>query len=70
MAEPDRWGVHPCSIEDCPERRVFRGWCSMHYERWRRLGDPLAPVRGYRRYGEAIEGAQPTKRARRSQPFL
>jgi hypothetical protein len=42
----------------------------MHYERWRRLGDPLAPVRGYRRYGEAIEGAQPTKRARRSQPFL
>jgi hypothetical protein len=45
----DRWGVHPCSIEDCPERRVSRGWCAKHYQRFLRLGDPLGPVRPYKR---------------------
>lgn len=37
-----------CSIADC-EKPVFvkiRGWCSAHYAKWRKYGDPLA-----RRYG-------------------
>lgn len=31
-----------CAVEECanPERRGQRGWCSKHYERWRRHGDP------------------------------
>jgi hypothetical protein len=39
---------NPCSIEGCPERRVSRGWCAKHYQRWLQLGDPLGPVRSYR----------------------
>lgn len=31
-----------CSIDDCKKLAVNkRGWCSMHYARWRTHGDPL-----------------------------
>lgn len=29
-----------CSIETCPKPSKARGWCSMHYGRWKRHGDP------------------------------
>lgn len=29
-----------CSIEDCERDYLARGWCDMHYRRWRRHGDP------------------------------
>lgn len=29
-----------CDIEGCERRHEARGWCSLHYKRWRRLGDP------------------------------
>lgn len=29
-----------CSVERCPELARKRDWCSSHYERWRRHGDP------------------------------
>ena len=48
MANADRWGPQPCSIEGCSEHRVSRGLCSLHYTRLRRIGDPLGPVRCYR----------------------
>lgn len=37
----------PCSIPDCGGQVVARGWCSRHWQRWRRYGDPLgsAPPR-------------------------
>lgn len=31
-----------CSIAVCENRAQARGWCSAHYARWRRNGDPLA----------------------------
>lgn len=30
-----------CSIEGCNYKTVARGWCKIHYARWRRYGDPL-----------------------------
>jgi hypothetical protein len=32
-----------CSVDGCGRRVQARGWCQMHYFRWRRHGDPLAP---------------------------
>jgi hypothetical protein len=42
-----RAAVGPCSIEGCGQQRLARGWCSTHYWRWSRKGDPLwaPPVR-------------------------
>lgn len=34
-----------CTIEGCDRHRVARGWCTRHYDAWRRQGDPLAPPR-------------------------
>lgn len=31
-----------CAIEACDGRPIGRGWCSMHYNRWHRTGDPLS----------------------------
>lgn len=30
-----------CDVEDCPDQAVRKKWCSKHYQRWRRYGDPL-----------------------------
>lgn len=29
-----------CAIKGCGSKTIARGWCSMHYKRWRRCGDP------------------------------
>lgn len=35
-------GMIPCSIDECPKSPVLaRGWCSYHYQRWYKTGDPL-----------------------------
>lgn len=37
---------HPCKVDGCDRRSgVSRGYCTIHYQRWHRLGDPLAEVR-------------------------
>lgn len=35
-----------CSIEGCERPSRKRGWCSTHYTRWRRHGDPTVTHRG------------------------
>lgn len=34
-----------CSIGDCPKPAEARGWCSTHYMRWRKHGDPHTVLR-------------------------
>lgn len=39
-----RWDDHvyvTCSIEECKSTTYSRGWCSLHYRRWQRHGDPM-----------------------------
>lgn len=31
-----------CSIQDCDRPKLIRGWCTLHYQHWKRQGDPLA----------------------------
>lgn len=41
--------MHACTIEDCERPAgvpgTARGWCSKHYHRWLRTGDPLTTPR-------------------------
>lgn len=37
-----RNGVRPeCSIDGCGKPHKGHGWCSMHFQRWKKYGDPL-----------------------------
>ena len=37
--------METCSIPGCTSAVVSRGWCSKHYTRWQRHGDPLVTSR-------------------------
>ena len=37
--------LSPCTIEGCGKPAHARGWCSMHYQRWRQTGTTADPVR-------------------------
>jgi hypothetical protein len=33
-----------CAIEDCDRSSRVRGWCDMHYRRWKITGDPTKTI--------------------------
>ena len=48
----------PCSIENCTNLVDAKGYCKMHYARWRRRGDANCSVRAWRRpAGEAARNS-------------
>jgi hypothetical protein len=38
-------GCAVCSVDGCERVVKGHGWCSMHYQRWKKHGDPLPPIR-------------------------
>lgn len=37
--------VATCAVPGCERHAIKRGWCSAHYQRWRKYGDPTgSPV--------------------------
>lgn len=38
-------GDSTCSIDKCERPTASRGWCTYHYQRWSRTGDPVTPSR-------------------------
>jgi hypothetical protein len=38
-----------CVIESCDKPHLSRGWCSVHYQRWWKYGDPLFKKKRRRR---------------------
>ena len=34
-----------CSIENCRRHATARGWCSKHYQRWRKHGSPTVVLK-------------------------
>lgn len=34
-----------CTVEDCGAQYIARGWCVKHYQRWKKYGDPVYPVK-------------------------
>ena len=48
----------PCSIDGCERQSAGRGWCSTHWLRWRKHGDPMIvlPKVGHpRKYPEVCQ---------------
>ncbi len=44
-----------CTIDGCDKPIHARGWCNMHYKRWREHGDPLGGNARYSTPEEAFE---------------
>ncbi len=43
-----------CSVKNCGKHAVARGWCSKHYTRWTKYGDPLKALRPKKEPGERV----------------
>jgi 5-methylcytosine-specific restriction endonuclease McrA len=54
----------PCSIEGCGKPGFCRGWCTAHYSRWQRHGDPLYQERSSPRGPEDFDKPKRCRRCR------
>lgn len=34
--------TYKCKISECTNNKAARGWCTKHYKRWYKTGDPLS----------------------------
>src|SRR5699024_1437799 len=62
-----------CSIEDCGKPAKGYGWCTRHYDSWKRHGDPLATsfatcVECNRRFPRSGKPGLPKKKCRDCTP--
>jgi len=53
-----------CSIADCSRVVASRGWCSTHYGRWWRHGDPLKMVNRWNVGACSVDGCERPAKAR------
>lgn len=44
---------HPCAVDDCERPRRARGWCDMHYRRYKLHGDPSTVLTASRKAPDA-----------------
>lgn len=43
-AQHNKVDARPCAVDDCPSSALAHGWCSAHYQRWRRHGDVMPDI--------------------------
>jgi hypothetical protein len=55
---PEVYVARVCSVDDCDQRPLARGWCSTHYQRWKSNGDPLLSQRPDRPAVCSIDGCE------------
>lgn len=55
----------PCTIENCGKPVVGRGWCAMHYGRWRLHGNPRYETRRYEPQGTECDHDGCTRKPKR-----
>ena len=46
-----------CSVSECSNSVIARGWCPKHYQRWRKTGDPEYSTKSYYGYFSSHEEA-------------
>lgn len=51
-----------CTVDNCGGAELARGWCAMHYRRWKRNGDPMLATQP--KPPCAVEGCERSVRAR------
>jgi len=51
---PPRREKVACKVDGCDRFATCRGWCGMHYRRWKRLGDPAAEVKSWTPLGTPV----------------
>jgi hypothetical protein len=64
-------GLYPhCDVKDCAREHFAKGYCSMHYRRWRRTGDPLVTLPKHKIvYTEEMRIQQQERMAEERQTF-
>lgn len=54
------WAREVCTIEGCERPHLARGWCSLHYYRWRSTGttEPPPPRRTHGKHSTYCAGCR------------